>query len=130
MDKLKFTRMKRIVTISLILFCIAAKPISNKQKKEAKLKLQHWSSDQGAMTWYEAKAKCASLKMRLPTRVEWIKAYNAKVFDGWNNILDKPEYHVYWTSEEPSHAYAYYSTVHGTIEPIGKNDGSHVRCIR
>ncbi len=80
--------MKRIIAISLILtFVWVCKKIDPKLSSS-------WSDYQGGMNWYDAKNKCASLGMRLPSRAELITAYETKVTESWKKDgLD------YWTSD-------------------------------
>ena len=62
-----------------------------------------WSDYQGSMNWHNAKAKCASSKMRLPTRAEFDFEYKEKGTESW-----KKDGNWYWTLEEYSEASAHY----------------------
>ncbi len=73
--------MKRIITITLILF-FQSSTILHCKKKEIN-KTNAWSAYQGKMTWQEAKAKCASIEKRLPTRAEFEATYKVKMTKSW-----------------------------------------------
>lgn len=85
-----------------------------------------WSAYMGNMNWEDAKAKCKSIGMRLPTRTELKAAYEAKLTEPWTANGS-----YYWTSEECSEASAYNFTVaDGIVFNISKTNVSRVRCIR
>jgi hypothetical protein len=89
-------------------------------------KTKEWSTYQGYLNWNEAKAKCASIQMRLPKRRELKKAFKVKLLEPW-----KTEGTYYWTSDEYSSDSAYYFFVdNGKIESFTKDVARHVRCIR
>ena len=115
--------MKLPRAILLILFCytgLFAKDTTLK-KKQTK-----WSEYQGSMNWHNAKAKCASGKMRLPTREEFDLEYKEKGTESW-----KKDGNWYWTLEEYSEASAhYYDAETGYPDFTDKTDIMHVRCIR
>jgi hypothetical protein len=86
-----------------------------------------WSDYQGKMNWNDAKAKCASIKMRLPSRSELESAYKSGLMASWKN-----DGTVYWSSEIYATAYAYFFYVsplaltpsHSAVITFMK----HVRC--
>lgn len=104
-----------------------------KEAKPAKIESDqssnNFSESQGAMNWNDAKAKCASLGMRLPTRSELTLAYIAKETESWGK-----DGYTYWTSEEYSYSEdsAFFSSVDfGNVSfPHSKSNDNHVRCIR
>lgn len=58
-----------------------------------------WSEYQGNMNWDDAKRKCASIGMRLPTRDELVAARKTGLSEKWTGeegLLGR----YYWTSEE------------------------------
>ena len=65
-----------------------------------------WSQSLGLLSWNEAKIKCESLKMRLPTLLEMKDAFREGEFEKWDN----DEGGVYWTS----------------TDAINQNDGTHM----
>jgi len=84
----------------------------------------------------EAKVKCESLGMRLPTREEGLSAYNMKLAGSW-----KKE-HSWWTLEDywsstlgdegnsvKGEAFTF-SSDRGRSTSVSKWYGNHVRCIR
>lgn len=112
--------MRRIITITLILFCIGT------------CKKGGWSDYQGRMNWYDAKKKCESLGMRLPRIEELTTAYETKVTASWNSEWEKAKYsYVYWTSEESSGNYAKdFFLRDASVGNADKDvDALHVRCI-
>ncbi len=132
--------MKRIITIILILFCIAARPILNNKKKlepklKAKSKVNQWSTYQGVMNWHDAKKKCASIGFRLPSSTELKQALKLNLIGSWKENAD-----AYWTSDERSKDEAYFFEIYED-EENGEKDGfgypyskvtvsGNVRCIR
>jgi hypothetical protein len=87
----------------------------------------YWSSYQGEMNWNDAKAKCVTLNMRLPTKSEFKTAYIGNVTKSWK----KENYNLFWTSEEYSGAVAYdFLTDSVAIYSLNKLPNLHVRCIR
>jgi len=89
-----------------------------------------WSDYQGLMNWEDAKAKCASIGMRLPTREELFAAYKAGAREKWQKEATHA-YSAYWTSEESS-AESAYGVVRAYRDVVyGNKDYSHlVRCVR
>lgn len=88
----------------------------------------NWSAYQGEMNWNDAKAKCASIGMRLPTRAEFKAAYDAKLTEEWKNGLT---YYVHWTNEEFSDVRAYkFDISNGNSYNVLKVFYDNVRCIR
>lgn len=107
--------------------CISA---SNQIKAEtpvSKTIAGKWSSYLGQMKWEDAKNKCASIGMRLPTREEAINAFKSGETKAWESDGDG-----HWTSDEFTKGSAYYIVVasgfashYGASEDLG-----HVRCIK
>lgn len=117
----------RNIKIALIMFCLI-----NLYAQEKSETLQEWSNYQGHMNWKNAKAKCASIGMRLPSIAELKAAFKAKVTESWKAEWDKSAYFsIYWTSEEYSErgAYNFYADG-GFVDYFDKGYGYHVRCIR
>jgi len=118
--------MKLIIAISLIIVLGSCK-ISGQSKK---IQPTEWSKYQGLMNWNEAKIKCASIQMRLPTSAELMIAYKVKVADAWKTDLEKFRFAHYWSSEEYSEVEAYYFSMHeGGVYVYYKEVIFHVRCI-
>ena len=96
-----------------------------------------WSVYQGAMNWNVAKAKCASIGMRLPTRDELVAAQKAGAWEKWQKEKEVTyKYSWYWTSEEYSIQLAYtvnMNTIHMKKDRtyVSLKDFSHssVRCL-
>ncbi|HMV43672.1 MAG TPA: hypothetical protein PK079_18880 [Leptospiraceae bacterium] len=88
-----------------------------------------WSDYLGLMTWEDAKKKCESLGLRLPTKEEMIQAYQNGETKSWEK-----EGEAYWTSTEFSkgtNSYYYFGVVNGFSSHYGgKDDDGHVRCIQ
>jgi hypothetical protein len=85
-----------------------------------------WSPYMGRMDWDDARAKCRSIGMRLPTLQELKAAYNAGITESWkNDAID------YWSST-PYDAQMYYTLiVYDGITHLGASTRySHVRCRR
>lgn len=85
-----------------------------------------WSEYQGSMNWENARKKCFSIGMRLPSRSELIAVYNSKKKEEW--LKDGI---IYWTSEEFSSERAYYFFMNiGNATEIEKVlDKIHIRCV-
>lgn len=88
----------------------------------------NWSANLGYMNWEDAKAKCSSQKMRLPTLDELKSAQNSKVTDSW-----KKEGYLYWSTtqtenllKDPYLLYAF----NGEIYSLSRFSSSYVRCIK
>lgn len=84
-----------------------------------------FSEPQGRLGWEQAMAKCASLKMRLPTPYEMQAAFESKLMKGW-------EKGMYWTSgedEDLSLGLAYLSH-YGVIRVESKGYANLVRCSK
>jgi hypothetical protein len=124
--------MKRIITVTLILFCITYLSAKDIRKK----KTRQWSKYQGQMNWYNAKVKCKTLGMRLPTIKEFQTAYKVKALESWKRDWYESGYSLYWTSKEGEEgifkkAYAYLFSVDiGIIGNSAKYGDIHLRCIR
>ena len=107
------------VKFALIVFAILTN-IPNQAQSD----LKKWSEPQGEHNWMNAKAKCSTIKMRLPTRLEIEDAYNTKLAESWRKDW-------YWTSEESNTGYAYiFSRNLGLIFDSFKENSFPVRCIR
>lgn len=119
--------MKLIITIILIIILGSCK-ISGQSKK---IQPPEWSKYQGLTNWDEARIKCASIQMRLPTSKELMTAYKTNVTDAWKTDLEKFSFAHYWSSEEYSEVEAYYFSMHDDgIYVYYKEVNFHVRCIR
>lgn len=96
-------------------------------KQIDKLELGKWSQHLGKMEWEKAKAKCASIGMRLPTIAELKAAYKANVTVSW-----KADGIVYWSSDEYSNgsAYAFFVSDGDGSNYFGRDADLRVRCIR
>ena len=100
--------------------------IPNKKEATAPGK---WSDYLGEMNWKDAKADCASLGMRLPTREELVAAHKAGAWIKWQKEAHPHEHSAYWTSEKYSAENTY--SVHIGSGYITKDRYySYVRCIR
>ena len=115
----------KLIIIIPFLTCILS--LHSEEAVESK-KERVWSAYLGKMNWSDAKAKCASIKKRLPTRSELENAYKSGIMESW-----KSDGNVYWSSEGYSSAYAYFfyispmalSPSHSAVITFTK----HVRCI-
>ncbi|HMW07357.1 MAG TPA: FecR family protein [Leptospiraceae bacterium] len=64
------------------------------EKSKINLDAKTWGPEQKKATWVEAKKKCDSLGMRLPSKAELLEIYRSQgVFKDW-------QYINYWTGEE------------------------------
>ncbi len=100
----------------------------NQTEEEAKQAVDSgkWSEYQGYLNWEDAKAKCASIKMRLPTIEELRKAYVDKVTESW-----KKDSSVYWSSTPVGDDRAYGLDIfYGDSYDFGRTFVSLVRCLR
>ena len=100
------------------------------QSKGAKTNIwsDKWSAHQGKMNWGEAKKKCASIGMRLPTIKELKTAYEDKIIEPWDK--DVP-LHIYWSATPYGHngdAWLIIST--GNMIHSFDASNFYVRCIR
>jgi hypothetical protein len=85
-----------------------------------------WSAYQGWMNWEEAKEKCKSINMRLPTRKEFQLVRKTGITESW-----KKDGAYYWTSEEASNSNIYtFGIVIGRSILAKSDKGKHTRCIR
>ncbi len=83
-------------------------------------------SFQGRMNWYNAKEKCASIGMRLPTLEEGKAALQAGLTKKW-------DVGSYWTSDDyfADNTYAhYFNVLNYNIGETAKTVGYLVSCIR
>lgn len=88
-----------------------------------------WSEFQGNLNWPDAKERCQSLGMRLPTVEEAQTGISNGKLKRWNWRYDGI-YH-YWTSSDLGDLHAYIFEVHsGRTEPRSKKQAFGVRCIR
>ena len=126
--------MKWIRLVCLILFFIGNCAVP---KKELKTGLgsnpSDWSDYQGKMKWHQAKVKCKSIGMKLPTWDELFIAHNNNFTEQWNKEYFLSEI-FFWTSEEVYDGSAIVFTL-GRHDydrvPFNKNDKLlSVRCIR
>jgi hypothetical protein len=112
----------KIISILIILLISNSNLLANKNTKKKSAK---WSDYQGEMNWADAKKKCISIGMRLPTRAEVEKAFKLKETNSW-----KKDGYWFWTSEEYSVSDVYYFDVGlGLVVDHLKEDVNHVRCI-
>ncbi|MBP7280867.1 MAG: hypothetical protein KBA66_04790 [Leptospiraceae bacterium] len=85
-----------------------------------------WSAYQGWMNWNDARAKCKSINMRLPTRKEFQMARKAGITESW-----KKDGAYYWTKEELPNSNIYVFGIFTDRSITGRADkGKHTRCIR
>jgi hypothetical protein len=83
-----------------------------------------WSEFQGIMNWKDAKKKCSSIGMQLPTIEELNAAYAAKVTESW-----KTDGYLYWSSTNVSDDSAYVlGTLSGSNDPVNHSVNRYVRC--
>lgn len=83
---------------------------------------------QGRMTWAEAKSKCTSAGMRLPTSAELSNAYQAGIKEEW---IKEMSHTWYWSSDEISAESAYYMGLgRGSIYKGSKSLKNAVRCTK
>ncbi len=109
----------------LLLFCLTDLILYAKQKSS------QWSNYQGFMNWYNAKKKCVSIEMRLPSRSEIKIAYKSTLTGSWQKDWEESEISGYWILEESSKGYAYNFFVdNGVVFDVDKGESAHVRCIR
>ena len=108
------------------------KEVSNveKGKKEVAVKPTtgsgNFSAYQGYMNWEDAKKKCASIGMRLPTIEELESAYKSGVTETW-----KTDGYYYWSSTPVGDDRAYVLTiVNGSRYDYYRNSDNIVRCLR
>lgn len=101
---------------------------SIKKKEAPPAGSENWSTNLGYMNWEDAKLKCASKKMRLPTLDELKTAQNNKLTDSW-----KKEGYLYWSTtqttnllKDPYLLYAF----NGEIYSLSRFSSSYVRCIK
>lgn len=86
-----------------------------------------WSEFQGQLTWEDAKAKCKSIGMRLPTIVELTGAYNAGIMQSW----DPQGGGGIWSSKLDGVGNAYViSIAYGNFSAHPLDFNYFVRCIR
>lgn len=86
-----------------------------------------WSAYQGFLNWEDAKAKCASLGMRLPTIEELKAAYSAKITESWRTDGTR-----YWSSTpHNSDALAYFINIDNLVAAATIITANYpVRCVR
>ena len=94
------------------------------QKAREDLGARKFSEFQGELKWDDANKKCKSLKMRLPTVDELMKAYKSGVMISW-------EKGIYWSSEHYNTARCnYVDTFTGDVFHGGCYLAFSVRCRR
>ncbi len=86
--------------IIVIMFYLPACSNTVETTKSTRGKSDKWSESQGKMNWTDAKAKCVSLGMKLPTVQEFAEAEKNGTTKAW-------EQKGYWTSNDASENYAY-----------------------
>ncbi|MBK8396274.1 MAG: hypothetical protein IPL26_13695 [Leptospiraceae bacterium] len=103
-----------------------------KEAKPAKIESDqssnNFSESQGAMNWNDAKAKCASLGMRLPTRSELTLAYIAKETESWGKMAIRIG--LLRSIRIPRIAHSFQCGLWQCQLPHSKSNDNHVRCIR
>ena len=101
---------------------------SVKKKEGPSVGSDNWSANLGYMNWEDAKAKCASQKMRLPTLEELKAAQTGKVTDSW-----KKEGYLYWSTTQTPNLLAdpyLLNAFNGEVYSLSKFANSYVRCIK
>ena len=94
--------------------------------EKVKSKSSRWSENQGTMNWFSAKSKCASLNMKLPSKLDLEKAYRDTETETW-----RKDGNWFWAIEEYSELSAYYFDVEtGYPDFTDKTDKMQVRCVR
>ena len=84
-----------------------------------------WSSNQGSLGWYDAREKCNSLGMRLPTIEELKSANEAKLTKSWSMFGDE-----YWSSSPFGTNGHYYLNLKTSEEFFGiPSDQFSTRCL-
>ncbi len=105
--------------ITLFIFFLSFTILLNADDKK-------WSSLQGSLNWNEAKKKCSSLGMRLPSLEELKTSFDKEELSAW-----KKDGNTYWTASEISSDRAYYFTLlNGAKFSLAKNKSISVRCVR
>ncbi len=85
-----------------------------------------WSAYQGVMNWEDAKKKCASIGMRLPTIEELKAAYAAGITESW-----KTDGNYYWSSTPVGDDRAYLLDIRfGNSYDNFRVSKHTVRCLR
>lgn len=102
--------------------------VASVSKLENRAGSENWSANLGYMNWEDAKAKCASQKMRLPTLDELKAAQSSNVTDSW-----KKQGYLYWSVTQtptllgdPYLLYAFNGEVYST----SRYANNYVRCIK
>lgn len=86
----------------------------------------NWSGNEGYMNWEDAKEKCTSLKMRLPSIEELKAAQDAKKTESW-----KKQGYLYWSSSVDSSGNPYLLYAYaGEVYSLNHFASSYVRCIQ
>lgn len=110
-------KIKLFLILFINLFCISLLPQSESK----------FSGYQGYLIWKDAKAKCDSIGMRLPTKSELKKAFEARITESWKS----GNYVIFWTSDEYSDDSAYFFAVTtGNAVVTSKSREYLVRCIQ
>ncbi|MEM7180512.1 MAG: hypothetical protein AAF518_06345 [Spirochaetota bacterium] len=102
------SNMKKITTIVVLVFTFFCSKEKKNTNKLIQIKRSSWSSYQGEMNWYDAKEKCTSIGMRLPSSKELVAAYTSGVNKKW----DTKQTNWYWASDSQSAENAYYVSMH------------------
>lgn len=116
-------------TLGTMVLLILALSLLSQEKKPS----EEWSKYLGFMQWKDAKKKCISIGMKLPTKEELYFAYTKGITESW-----KENGTYYWSSFKKREGYllkAYCislfdgSMIEGKENYIHQYYG-HVRCIR
>lgn len=133
--------MKLLISITftqilfLIISCATTKTVENpsvlSEEPIQTVSVPKWSAYQGGLEFLDAKKKCKSIGMRLPTIEELKSAHRSKITKSWDK-----DGSYYWSSTpagQDKYYYLYTYTGHGyPSSPINdkrKADVYDVRCI-
>jgi hypothetical protein len=87
-----------------------------------------WGRYQGSLKWEDAKARCASNGMRLPSIEELKAAYKAKVTESWRQNGDGCRF---WSSTPDGDKQAnYFDVCEGQSSSTYRYHDHNVRCLR
>lgn len=89
-----------------------------------------WSAYQGKLNWEDAKAKCASIGMKLPSIEELKAAYAAEITKSWDEIGFLSN-RFYWSSQLGVDNRAYIlGVLDGGSNEFNRSSEFKVRCLR
>ena len=112
--------------LMICIFVLSISLLNLVANEKVKNKSSRWGDNQGAMNWFSAKSKCASLSMRLPSKLDLEKAYRDTETETW-----RKDGNWFWAIEEYSELSAYYFDVEtGYPDFTDKTDKMQVRCVR